>query len=174
MRVVSAFLKDNFRYIIGFFVIVVLVFLVLQWQRADKYYDKYLMSEGDFQSKNRAYIELRRETGREKIILARERDEEKLAREERDKEINKIKAEGKKKDVALVKAKAKIKELTPDELTTELNSRIPSQFALLATGDFSLTRYGGEGTLSLFMDGTLLREALREKFRDRRVQNQGN
>jgi len=163
MRVISAFLKDNLHYIIGSCVVIVLVFLVLQWQRADKYYDKYLVSEGDFQAKNKAYIELKRDTDREKAILARERDEEAQARAERDKEINQIRAAGRKKDKALVEAKAKIKELSPDELTTSLNQRVPDQFTLLGTEDFRLTRYGGEATLGLFMDGERCAEALSER-----------
>jgi len=163
MKVITAWVKDHLPHIVGFCVIMILVFFVLQWQRANKYYDKYLVSEGDFQSKNRAYIELKRETDRDKAILARERDEEALARRESDKEIVRIKAAGRRKDKALVEAKAKIQELTPDELTIKLNARVPGQYKLLGTEDFSLTRYGGEATLSIFMDGERCTGKLSEK-----------
>lgn len=163
MKVISATIKQYLPHIVGFCVIIIIVFFVLQTQRASKYYNKYLVSEGDFQSKNRAYIELKRETDKEKKVLARERDDEKIAREESNKEINRIRTAGRKKDAELVKAKAKIKELTPDELTRELNSRVPSQFALLVAGDFSLTRYGGEATLGIFMDGERCAGALTER-----------
>jgi len=163
MKVISATIKQYLPHIVGFCVIMILVFFVLQTQRAGKYYNKYLVSEGDFQAKNTAYLELKRDTEREKAILARERDEEALARKESDKKIVQIRVAGRKKDAELVKAKAKIKELTPDQLTTQLNARVPGQYALLSTEDFSLTRYGGETTLSLFMDGERCVVALSER-----------
>jgi len=163
MKALSVWIKSYLPHIVGFCVIVILVFFFLQTQRASKYYNKYLVSEGDFQSKNRAYIELKRETDREKRILAKERDDEALARKESDKKITQIRAVGRQKDRELVEAKAKIKELTPDQLTTQLNSRVPGQYALLSTEDFSLTRYGGEATLGLFMDGERCVVALSER-----------
>jgi len=163
MRVISATIKQYLPHIVGFCVIMILVFFVLQTQRASRYYNKYLVSDGDFQAKNTAYLKLKGETDTEKAVLARERDEEKFAREERDKEINRIRAAGRKKDAELVKAKAKIQELTPDELTTQLNSRVPNQYTLLGTEDFSLTRRGGEATLSIFMDGERCVVALSER-----------
>ncbi|TES86686.1 hypothetical protein E3J95_01350, partial [Candidatus Aerophobetes bacterium] len=125
MKVISVWIKDHLPHLVGFCVIVILVFFFLQTQRASKYYNKYLVSEGDFQAKNTAYLELKEDTDREKRILAKERDEEALARQERDGEIKRIRATGRKKDAELVKAKAKIKELTPDQLTTQLNARVP-------------------------------------------------
>jgi len=163
MRVVSVFLKDNFRYILGFVVVMILVFFVLQTQRASKYYNKYLMSEGDFQAKNTAYNDLKKKTDSEKEGLAKDRDKERKARKERDKEIKEIRTEGRKKDKALVEAKAKIKELTPDELTIKLNVRVPTEFSLLASGEFSLTRNGADRTLGIFMDGERCTEALSER-----------
>lgn len=163
MIVIPRKLREWLPLIVGFCVIMILVFFILQIGRADKWYNKYLVSEGEFQAKNTAYLELKEETDQEKIILARERDEEVLARKERDREINRIHAAGRKKDKALAEAKAKIQELTPDELTTQLNSRVPSQYTLLGTEDFSLTRYGGEATLSLFMDGERCAVALSER-----------
>ena len=153
MLIIPRKIKDWLPYIAIFLLFVGFGIYAYQNLRANKYYDKHLVSEGEFQAKNKAYLKLKRETDIEKETLARERDEEKLAREERDREINKIKADGRKKDAALVKAKAQIKELSPDELTTQLNSRVPSQYTLLGTEDFSLTRYGGELTLGIFMDG---------------------
>ena len=163
MKVISAWIKQYLPHIVGFCVIVILVFFFLQTQRASKYYNKYLVSEGEFQAKNTAYLELKEKTDVEKATLARERDEEALARQERDREINRIRAAGRKKDAELVKAKAKIKELTPDQLTTQLNARVPTEFGLLASGEFSLTRHGGEATLSIFMDGERCIVALSER-----------
>lgn len=156
-------LKEWLPLIVGICVILVLVFFVLQIGRANKWYNKYLISEGEFQAKNTTYLDLKKETDREKIILARERNEEALARKERDREINRICAAGRKKDAALAEAKARIKELTPDQLTIQLNARVPGQYALLSTEDFSLTRYGGEATLGLFMDGEHCAGALSER-----------
>lgn len=163
MKVISVWVKEYLPYVVTILIIIFGCLWIFQSQRAGKYYDKYLVSEGDFQSKNRAYIELKRETDREKAVLAKERDEEKLAREERDREINRIRAAGRKKDAALAEAKAKIQELTPDELTTQLNSRVPGQYTLLGTEDFSLSRRGGELTLGLFMDGERCTVALSER-----------
>jgi len=163
MRVIQEMIERYLPYIALAVVILLGTVFFIQTHRANKYYDKYLVSEGDFQAKNEAYIELKKETDTEKEILARGRDEEKFAREERDREINRIKAEGRKKDRELVKAKAKITELTPDELTTQLNSRVPGQYTLLGTEDFSLTRRGGELTLSIFMDGERCAEAITER-----------
>jgi vacuolar-type H+-ATPase subunit I/STV1 len=163
MKKLVAWVKKYSGFIVGFAGIVVLVFMVLQTMRANKYYDKYLVSEGNFQAKNDAYVELKKQTDKDKVALAKERDKEKKAREKTDKEISRIRAEGRKKDKALAEAKAKISELTPDELTSELNSRVPTEFTLLAAGDFTLTRYGGERTLSLFMDGERCLETLSEQ-----------
>jgi len=163
MIIIPRKIKEWLPYLGLVIVILLCLAFLIQGHRANKYYNKYLVSEGDFQSKNRAYIELKRETEREKAILARERDEEALARQERGREINRIRVAGRKKDKALAEAKAKIQELTPDQLTIQLNSRVPGQYTLLGTEDFSLTRRGGELTLSLFMDGERCVVALSER-----------
>ncbi|MCK4384677.1 MAG: hypothetical protein KAW52_00295 [candidate division Zixibacteria bacterium] len=163
MIIIPRKIKDWLPLIVGICALVVLIFFGLQITKANRFYNKYLIADADFQSKNTAYIELKRETDREKIILVRERDEEAQARKESDKEIKEIRAAGRQKDRELVKAKAKIKELTPDQLTIQLNARVPGQYALLSTEDFSLTRYGGEATLGLFMDGERCTVALSER-----------
>jgi len=163
MRVISAWIKEYLPHLVILVVAIIVVMFVIQTQNASRYYNKYLVSEGEFQAKNTAYLKLKEETDREKIILAKKRDEEAVAREERDREINRIRAAGRKKDAELVKAKAKIQELTPDQLTIELNARVPGQYTLLGTEDFSLSRRGGELTLSLFMDGERCAEALSER-----------
>jgi len=163
MKVVSAWIQKAWPLIGILLLVMVGGFMLIQTIRANKYYDKYLVSEGDFQAKNTAYLELKEDTDREKAILARERDEEAQGRAERDREINRIRAAGRKQDAELGKAKAKIKELSPDQLTNQLNSRVPTEFGLLASGEFSLSRRGGEATLSLFMDGERCVLALSER-----------
>lgn len=166
MIVIPRKIKEWLPAIIGVCALFVLVFFSLQITKANRYYNKYLVAEGNFQALNEAYIELKKSTDREKEILAQERDEERKAREASNREVQKIKAEGRKKDRELVEAKAKIKELTPDELTTQLNQRVPDQFTLLGTEDFSLTRRGGELTLGLFMDGERCAETITERDRE--------
>lgn len=150
-------------YLAALFIIGFGVAFIIQMTKANKWHDRHLESEGAFKTKNTAYIELKKKTDAEKLKLAQERDVERKARKESDKRIGKIREESRRKDNELIKAKARISELTPDELTNELNARVPDQFTLLELGDFHLTRYGGEQTFSIFIDEERCAEKLKEK-----------
>ncbi len=140
--------------------IAILIFFLVQSIVAHRWSAKYEAANKKFEELQKDYDNFKTTAEKEKAQLRVDRDKYKQAREELDANIAKLQNEKNYLARKLEQEKKKTATLTPDELAKELNKRVPTEYSLLQTGNFHLTRDGGVKTLNLFLDG----ESCLEKY----------
>jgi len=138
----------------GLFILFMLALIIwiITFIAARNQHDKYLESKGAFEVVNKDYSEFKKTAKKEKDDLMAQVNIEQKAREKLESEKMKIETEKKKIESDYEAEKKKTATLTADELCNKLNAYVPNQYSLLATGNFSLTRYGGDQTYNIFLD----------------------
>jgi len=131
----------------------IFIFFFVQSYLSHRWGAKYDKLNNEFNAKNQEYINFKAAAEKEKAELQAGRDKEKQKRDELDVKIAGLESEKKSLAKNLEQEKKKTKTLSPDDLAKKLNERVPNEYGLLQTGDFHLTRAGGERTLNLFLDG---------------------
>jgi len=114
--------------------------------------NKYLVAKGQFEATEKDYFDFKDKAKVEKADLLKQIQTEQKSREKLESEKMKIETEKKKIESDYEAEKKKTAMLTADELCNKLNAYVPNQYSLLATGNFSLTRYGGDQTYNIFLD----------------------